>query len=100
MYLIEYTTKSGSTYIADPINKRIRRVGKGSVRATPDWKPYEDLNGGHVGEALVIFWGTGEDEYSDKAETKVIGDLDAGGVRARFTTTSAVVKLAFPFMED
>ncbi len=93
MISLEFTTKSGSVYVADVVNKRIKRTrGTGTNRIQNDWKDYQELIGGAVGQPLKIYWGSGKDEFSDKADK--IGNQNApeADIR-RHTVTSLVVEL-------
>lgn len=52
MILLELTTESGATYIANVVNRRIRRVTPEGEHG--EWADYQELQGGGIGERLVI----------------------------------------------
>lgn len=57
MILLEVSTESGATYVANVVNKRIRRIAPDGVRG--NWFDYRDLLGGDVNDRLVIVWPDG-----------------------------------------
>lgn len=73
MFLAEFTTESGAVYTANVVRQRLRRIGPDGTPS--EWVDYKELQGGHVGERLVITYPQAE--------------IDA-------TKTTPVVKLAFP----
>lgn len=58
MILLELTTESGAIYRANVIHQRIRRISPEGEQS--EWVDYKELQGGNVGERLVIFYPEGE----------------------------------------
>lgn len=81
------TTKSGSIYEVDEVQRLVRRVkAVGVHRITEAWKPYE-RHWLAIGSPLALVWGTGRDEFSPDDD----GIPDE--TRTRYTHTSPVVTL-------
>ncbi len=96
--MIRYTTQSGSVY--EVLGVQVRRVLRsrksGAERVGHDWRTAESVVCKGIGHPLVIVWGTGRDEYSDRALQVGFADSpDATVVRSTQTspvTAFAVVK--------
>lgn len=80
------TTKSGSIYEVDEVQKLVRRVkATGVHRITEAWKPYE-RHWLTIGAPLALLWGTGRDEFSPD-------DGHPDEARIRYTHTSPIVAM-------
>ncbi len=96
MISVEFTVKSGSVYVADVINKHIKRTkGQETNRIQEDWTPYEELFGGYEGTQLEVYWGVGKDEFSTKARQEGFKDGSDDEARKRYTVTSTVVGIKY-----
>ena len=89
----QYETETGSIYEVDSNVFSARKVGgkQSNHRVNGQWKVYESIYGGQVGEQLVIVWGRGRDANSENALQ--IGDAGASDAAIiRTTVTSRIVK--------
>jgi len=95
--MIEFTTKSGSTYHMDIEGRRLRRAERSSASKSErmgdgGWRTYERADFPVVGRPVTVYWGQGRDEHSALATQ--IGDQEVPDEAVtRMTQTTPVVEV-------
>ncbi len=67
MFLLELYTESGAVYVANVVHQKIRRISPEGEKS--DWRDYLRLNGGEVGQRLVIQF---KDDENPTVSTPVV----------------------------